>query len=72
MLHVVKRDGREVQFNSDKITNAIKGAADEIGVALKESEAISLTQKTIKAIEDFNKEKITVEEIQNIIERILI
>jgi len=72
MLHVVKRDGREVQFNSDKITNAIKGAADEIGVALKESEAISLTQKTIKAIEDLNKEKITVEEIQNTIEGILL
>ena len=72
MLHVVKRDGREVQFNSEKITNAIKGAADEIGVILKESEVIALTQKSIKTIEDLNTDKITVEEIQNIVERILL
>ena len=44
MLHVVKRNGREVQFNSEKITNAIIGTTD----------------------------KITVEEIQNIVERILL
>ena len=30
MLYVVKRDGREVRFNSDKIANAIKKAAKEI------------------------------------------
>src|SRR5665647_3486817 len=72
MLHVVKRDGREVKFNSVKITNAIKGAADEIGVILKESEVVALTQKAIKAIEDLNTEKITVEEIQNIVERVLL
>ena len=72
MLHVVKRDGREVQFDSIKITHAIKGAAEEIGVILKESEAIALTQKSIKVIEDLNTEKITVEEIQNTIEGILL
>ena len=31
MLYVVKRDGREVEFNSDKIANAIKKASNEIG-----------------------------------------
>ena len=35
MLYVVKRDGREVEFNADKIANAIKGAAREINVNLK-------------------------------------
>ena len=40
MLYVVKRDGREVEFNSDKIGQAIKGAASEIGLNLKESEVL--------------------------------
>ena len=31
MLYVVKRDGREVEFNADKISQAIKGSASEIG-----------------------------------------
>lgn len=51
MLYVVKRDGRRVQFDSTKITNAIKGSAEEIAFNLKESEAIELTQKVIEQIE---------------------
>jgi ribonucleoside-triphosphate reductase len=72
MLYVVKRDGRRVSFNSIKITNAIKGAADEIAVNLKESEAIELTQKVIKAIEEMDTSDITVEDIQNTVEKILL
>ncbi|MBZ9632884.1 anaerobic ribonucleoside-triphosphate reductase [Clostridium sp. FP1] len=68
MLHVVKRDGREVQFDSIKITNAIRGAADEIGFNLKESEIIELTQKVLERIEDLDKQQLSVEEIQNIVE----
>ncbi|MCY6484983.1 anaerobic ribonucleoside triphosphate reductase [Clostridium aestuarii] len=71
MLYVVKRDGREVQIDSIKITNAIKGAADEIAFNLKESEAIELTQRVIEQIENERYEKITVEEIQNIVENTL-
>lgn len=72
MLHVVKRDGRKVEFNSIKITNAIKSASEEIGFELKESEFIDLTQKVIKEIEKFNVEQIDVEEIQNIVEKVLL
>ena len=72
MLHVVKRDGRRVQFNSIKITNAIKGACVEIGHELKESELIELTQKAIKEIESLEKEDIIVEDIQNIVEGTLL
>lgn len=71
MLHVVKRDGRRVEFDSVKITNAIKGAADEIAYSLKESEAIDLTQKVIKRIENLGREEIAVEEVQNIVEKVL-
>lgn len=72
MLYVVKRDGRHVNFDSIKITNAIKGSAEEIAFNLKESEAIELTQKVIREIENMECEEITVEEIQNIVEKILL
>ncbi len=72
MLHVVKRDGREVKFNSIKITNAIKGAMDEIAFNLKESEVIELTHKVIERIEALQKQQFSVEEIQNIVENTLL
>jgi ribonucleoside-triphosphate reductase len=72
MLHVVKRDGRKVEFNSVKVTEAIKGAAREIAFNLKESEAIELTQKVIKRIEELEKKRISVEEIQNLVEKTLL
>ncbi|NLZ48307.1 MAG: anaerobic ribonucleoside-triphosphate reductase [Clostridiales bacterium] len=71
MLHVVKRDGRKDSFNSVKITEAIKGAAQEITFNLKESEAIELTQKVIKKIESLGFDYITVEDIQNLVEKTL-
>ncbi|NLP28801.1 MAG: anaerobic ribonucleoside-triphosphate reductase [Clostridia bacterium] len=72
MLHVVKRDGRKADFNSVKITEAIKGAAQEITFNLKESEAVELTQKVIKKIEALGFDYISVEDIQNIVEKTLI
>ncbi|MDP4147318.1 MAG: anaerobic ribonucleoside triphosphate reductase [Bacillota bacterium] len=72
MLHVVKRDGREVGFNSVKVTNAIKGSSDEIGFNIKESEALELTQKVIKKLEEINEERINVEDIQNKVEETLL
>lgn len=71
MLHVVKRDGRTVEFNSVKIAKAIRGASEEIAFNLKESEIIELTQRVIEKIEDEEKQCITVEEIQNIVEKVL-
>jgi ribonucleoside-triphosphate reductase len=72
MLHVVKRDGRRVEFDPIKITSAIKGAADEIAFTIKESEAFDLTQKAIKKLEDSGKKRISVEEIQDIVEHTLL
>ena len=65
MLYVVKRDGREVSFNSEKIANAIKAAGSEVGKILKESEVLDAVQKVINYIESSGKEKVSVEEIQN-------
>ena len=47
MLYVVKRDGRQVDFNSDKIAQAIKGSANEIGFNLKESQVLDTVKKVI-------------------------
>lgn len=72
MLYVVKRDGREVPFDSVKIANAIKKAGEEIGEKLRESEVLGVVQSAIVYIEEEKKNKITVEEIQNIVEKSLI
>ena len=50
MLYVVKRDGRQVDFNSDKIAQAIKGSANEIGLDLKESQVLDTVKKVISFI----------------------
>ena len=71
MLYVVKRDGRQVEFNADKISQAIKGAANEIGLILKESEVLDAVKKITDNIELEYKDNITVEEIQNIVEKAL-
>jgi len=71
VLYVVKRDGRKVKFNSDKITKAIKRSSEELGYDLKESEAIDLTQGIITSIEEEDLEEVTVEQIQNFVEKVL-
>lgn len=72
MLNVVKRDGRQVVFDSNKIFNAIKGAADEIGYDIKQSDILELTQKVIGRVEDLKIREISVEEVQNLVEEVLL
>lgn len=71
MLYVVKRDDRKFEFDSSKITNAIKNAATESNQSLKESELMELTQRVIKKIEDNYGSQISVESIQNVVEETL-
>ncbi|URZ17969.1 anaerobic ribonucleoside triphosphate reductase [Clostridium felsineum] len=72
MLNVVKRDGRQVVFDSNKIFNAIKGAADEIGYDIKQSDILELTQKVIERVENVKIKEISVEEVQNVVEEVLL
>lgn len=72
MLYVVKRDGREVEFNTDKIGNAIKKAGKEVGEKLKESQVLECIQRVTEYIELERKEKVSVEEVQNLVEKALI
>lgn len=71
MLYVVKRDGRRVEFNTNKISDAIKGAATEEGLSLKTSQTFDVVQKVINYIEMTEKEEVTVEQIQNLVEKAL-
>lgn len=64
---IIKRDGREESFNSDKVYNAMGKAFKEIdGEITPESEAV--IDKITKEISDLKSEKMTVEEVQDIVE----
>jgi len=74
---VIKRDGQIVDFDSSKITNAICKASN----ATKEMDTFTarrLTKNVMKIVNDFVKEKQsnleapTVEEIQDIVEKVLL
>lgn len=72
MLYVVKRDGREVKFDSNKVANAIKKSSDEIGDKLEENQIDECIQRVIEYIELSKKEKVSVEEVQNLVEKALV
>lgn len=69
---IKKRDGREVPFNSEKIVNAIFKAATSIG-GKDYSKAVELAEKVIEEVEnEYDKSIPTVEQVQDIVERVLI
>lgn len=63
---VVKRDGREVEFNKDNVFNAVCKAFDQLG---KSEQGIECAQKIAREIEGIERKKITVEEIQDLVEK---
>ncbi len=74
---VIKRDGKIVDFDSEKITNAICKASN-VTKEIDPFTARRLTKNVIKIVNDFVKEKQsnlsapTVEEIQDIVEKVLL
>lgn len=77
MEKVVKRDGKIVEFNSEKITNAIEKAA-RVTKEFDQSTAKSLTEKVVELTQNLvnkkgeNLKAASVEEIQDIVEYILL
>ena len=68
-----KRDGRIVEFTQEKITNAIFNAAKSVGgTNRKEAEELSNKVVTILEYKFSPKETATVEEIQDVVEKVLI
>ena len=69
---IKKRDGRLVKFNADKITNAIAKACAATG-EFDMKEARKLTIKVLNLAEQlFNGKILSVEEIQDIVEEVLL
>lgn len=69
---IIKRDGRKVSFNIDKMANAIFRAAQSIGGTDYE-ESMELACKASRLIEEkFSDTTPTVEQIQDIVEKVLI
>jgi len=74
LTKIIKRDGREVAFNIEKIANAIFRAAQAVGGS-NYDEAMALACEVSEKIEDNCKktgELPTVESIQDMVERVLI
>lgn len=77
MKSVVKRDGKLVEFNSEKITNAIEKAAS-VTKEFDRSTAKNLTEKVIELTQQLVEKKsenlkaASIEEIQDIVEYILL
>ncbi|MEG1965494.1 MAG: anaerobic ribonucleoside-triphosphate reductase, partial [Oscillospiraceae bacterium] len=77
MDKVLKRDGEIVEFNSTKIADAIKKAS-ETTKEFDAKTAQKLTRNVIKIVKDFVREKEanlkapTIEEIQDIVEKVLL
>jgi uridine kinase len=73
ITHVIKRTGAVVPFNPDRITNAIYRAAVAVG-GRDRSIAEGLTQQVIEILEETTPpdQVPTVEEIQEVVEKVLI
>lgn len=75
---IVKRDGRKVSFNEDKISNAIRKALisahpDDKSTSQYEEDLVEkLTRRVVSDIEKQNFEEPSVENTQDIIEKVLI
>ncbi|QUH19833.1 ribonucleoside-triphosphate reductase, adenosylcobalamin-dependent [Alkaliphilus sp. B6464] len=70
MIHVIKRDGRPVKFNSAKIINAINKAMAETKIGIDENLSAKITSEIEEKIKS-ESEPIHVEEIQDIVEMML-
>ena len=71
-VSIRKRDGREVEFNDHKITQAIFKAAQAVGGEDRQT-AMELTIEVMKLLKErFNGNIFTVEDVQDAVEKILI
>ena len=67
-MNIRKRDGRIEDFKSEKITKAIAKAFKSLGENISENNLEIITKKVVELI---NNETSTVEEMQDLVERVL-
>ncbi len=69
---IIKRDGREVPFNIEKITNAIYKAAQAIG-GKDYNTALKLSEMVADRLDEIYKGRVpTVEQVQDCVEKVLV
>ena len=66
-MYVIKRDGRKVSYDREKIVNAIHKANNEVSAS--ERVLDSRIEDIVKGIEAMERPEMMVEEIQDIIEQ---
>jgi ribonucleoside-triphosphate reductase len=71
ITQIIKRDGRTVPFNTEKIANAIFRAAQSVG-GQDYNESMYLASKACEVIEEKYLQLPTVEQIQDAVEKVLI
>jgi len=71
-IKVIKRDGREVEFDINRIKNAlVKAFKDTVG-DIDEERVTQLSKSVVRKINQLETDKVSVEEIQNLVENVLI
>jgi ribonucleoside-triphosphate reductase (formate) len=65
-MHVIKRDGKRVEFDSTRIYRAIEKAMDETGIT--DSELCSSIANSIEQYADMQEKDLSVEQIQDLVE----
>jgi ribonucleoside-triphosphate reductase len=71
-IKVIKRDGREVDFDVNRITNVLTKAYKDTYEEINGEKIEQLARSVIRKINQLNKDKISVEEIQDLVEKTLI
>lgn len=72
ITQIIKRDGRKVPFNVEKIANAIYKAAQSVG-GTNYNESLQIAYDVCNFIEEKYKDTIpTVEQVQDIVEKVLV
>ena len=70
-MNVIKRDGKIVEFNSDKIKQAITKAAERVN-EMSEADVDRITEIVVNKCERSNSDQISVEQIQDLVEDTLL
>src|SRR5690625_789985 len=69
-MTIIKRDGTKVDFNKDKITQAIRKAGEETG-EFGGDEAVKLTHDVMELLKEKDGE-LSVEHVQDVVEKVLL
>lgn len=71
LMYIIKRDGRKVPFNVEKIANAVFKAAKAVG-GTDYQESVFVAEQVAKLCEEQYSDTPTVEQVQDLVEKVLI